>query len=137
LLDPLIVFSFLLEAGQAPPVQIPEPVQSGLEGTIKSRSSEEVQKISEAVLQLIEPHINPEVSEEEREQKVVEYTNGIEVRLPRWLISRRGHDLMQALRAATSSPRANQRELTKAFLKVRLVPKDLRQILWEATGLTG
>ena len=133
LLDPLVVYALLLEADRAPVVRIANPVRSGEEGAIRSKSNDELQMICDAVVSFLEPHVQSVNSDAER--VAVEYTNGRRIEVPRWLIDHRGHDLVQSLVTAMSSPRARQRELTKAFLKVRLVPTSLRRVLLDAAGL--
>jgi len=114
-------------------VRIANPVRSGEEGAIRSKSNDELQMICDAVVSFLEPHVQSVNSDAER--VAVEYTNGRRIEVPRWLIDHRGHDLVQSLVTAMSSPRARQRELTKAFLKVRLVPTSLRRVLLDAAGL--
>jgi energy-coupling factor transporter ATP-binding protein EcfA2 len=132
LIDPINVFALLLDGGNAPFVELETPVVLGEEGKIRERSDEELQRIADAVTELFEARIDPPASEEEKERTTVEYTNGRRITIPLWLVERRGHDLMHSLRAIT--PRVSSNELTKAVLKVRLIPQSLRNLLLQTVG---
>jgi energy-coupling factor transporter ATP-binding protein EcfA2 len=133
LLDPLCVYVFLLDCNLAPKVGCGEPIRLGEESSIRLLPDTELQAIADAVCDILEAKLHPEPSEEGRIRDVnVEYTSGRQIRVPRWLEKARGHDIMQALRGIT--PRADVEELAKAMIKVRLIPKSLRQVLIEAVG---
>jgi hypothetical protein len=132
MLDPINVFALLLEAGNAPAVELELPVILGEEGKIRERSDENLQRIADAVIELIEAKIDPPATCDEKERIGVEYTCNRRITIPRWLIERRGHDLTHSLRAITQ--RVSSKELTKAMLKVRLVPQSLRSLLLQTVG---
>ncbi len=122
LLDPPNLFGLLLENASAPAVA-GVYVSSGDEHTLRTLQSSSLQAISDAITAGVEaaesklsgaPRVN------------VDYTNGVRLTVPNWVIEHRGHDLLQIVQRAWGGPQlVNPPRLVKALRRVRLIPREL------------
>jgi predicted ATPase len=132
LLDPIVIYAFLLDRGLAPEVQL--EMTLGDEPRLAQCTNQELQQIVEAVMRIFEPKVRENLPHElSSEQMAVRYANGREVQVPIWLCSERGHDLLHALAGITPAARTRE-ELVKAFRRVRMVPDELREIFERTIG---
>lgn len=125
LLDPLNVFGLLLENGSAPAVSGVN-VSSGDEHTLRALPASSLQAISDMItagVEVAEPTLAgaPPVD--------VDYTNGVRLTVPNWVVEQRGHDLLPIVQRAWGGHQViNPPRLVKALRRVRLVPKELASL---------
>ena len=128
LLDPVNVFGLLLENGTAPAVS-GVTVTSGDEHLLRTLSDATLQAIVDVITFKVESlHANlahaPLVE--------VEYTHGMKVKVPGWVVDHRGHDLLPMYQAAWGTPQiVNPLRLARALRRVRLVPRELATLYLE------
>lgn len=129
LLDPLIVLGLLVEDGRAP-MQIARSITQGNEHRIRLLPVEEMQEWVAMTRVIIEPSL--ELSEGDFAEVPVEFSNGVVLKYPRWMLSRRGKDLLVVYQKLLGGPSAlSPLRLRKMWRRVRLVPKELAQVLHE------
>ncbi|MES2985306.1 MAG: AAA family ATPase [Pseudomonadota bacterium] len=122
LLDPLNVYALLLEDGRAPAV-IDVKISTGDEHLLRTMSAVQLQAISDAITTPME-NANPILTEISRVSVI--YTNGVEIKVPKWVIDHRGHDLLPLYQNSWTGPRLlNPLRLIKTLRRARLVPNEL------------
>jgi AAA domain, putative AbiEii toxin, Type IV TA system len=127
LLDPFNVFGVLLEEGIAPPIG-GVSISQGDEHRIRTLAENELQSILDAVRALLEPALSG-LTSTEKSSLSVSFTNGKIVNYPRWMIDRRGHDLLPAYQAALGGPKLiSPPRLIRSLSRVRLLPEELAEI---------
>lgn len=137
LLDPLVVYSFLVEKGYSLPIILDPPLKLGDQSKIREHSETDMQNVADAVLAVIVPHLRPEPAGEEIEQVAVEYVSGKTVRLPKWLITRGGQELIVSARKGSAQEewhRLSRKALLHEYRRLRLVPRSLRGLLEECVS---
>lgn len=124
-IDPFNVYGLLLQTGAA-------PVSPGL----KVGEEHLISTLDHSVLQTIVDTITSKVSTAETSlqavsgQQDVEFTNGITLKYPNWMITHRGKDLLQMFQTAWGGPGiVKPPSLLFAFRRVRMVPVDLAVLL--------
>lgn len=122
LLDPINVFGLLLENKTAPAIN-QVTVTSGDEHVLRSLPDTALQAITNVITSKVES-LNPGLVTVPYVQ--VEYTRGMKVEMPRWVIDHRGHDLLRMYQEAWGNPQiVNPPRLVRALRRVRLVPREL------------
>lgn len=122
LLDPINVFGLLLENGTAPAVS-DVIVTSGDEHTLRVLPETSLQAISDVITSKVE-NLNSGLVPAPRVE--VEYTRGMRVEVPSWVIHHRGHDLLPMYQVAWGGPQLlNPPRLVRSLRRVRLVPREL------------
>jgi hypothetical protein len=129
LLDPLVVFAGLLERDLAPAL-VRSQIHRGQELKFRSLSNEQLQEICDLVCCRAAPSFAPSAAESDHADLV--YETGQTVRVPRWLLTQRGKDLMQAFGQAFGARALNMfgvRPLLDPFERVAMIPRDLADVL--------
>ena len=127
LLDPIVVFSVLLDNNLHSTLDLTLEIQIGEEGKIKELPSDDLNLISSSIFSQVVDRLRPEVNENDKELVSIKYLNGKEILVPKWFISHRGHDLMAAFRGKW--PQVRHDNLVHHFKKIRLVPEELFDFL--------
>jgi len=127
LVDPLVIFSFLVEHEYPLPVEIEPPIPFGEQWRIRELANSDLQRIADAVLAVAALRLNPSPREEELETSVVEYASGKAIQLPRWLFTRGGRELIGSFKGEWS--RISRSHLLSEYRKLRLVPRSLHALL--------
>lgn len=127
LLDPFIVFGVLLDQGTAPPITGLN-ISRGDEHLVRTLPENELQLIVEAVRTRVEPLLTGLIPSEQANHAVV-FTSGKTVSYPKWMIDRRGHDLLPPYQAALGGPSViSPPRLFRSLRRVRLLPVELPDI---------
>ncbi len=131
LLDPLVVYALWLEASQAPVVH-GLTISIGDESGFRIMSQVQLQSIVDAVVAEISALcVGYDFSTVD-----IEYTNGIVLKYPHWLVNERGKDLLVKFQGLKLGPKNfNCKELLTCYRRVRMVPKELADILIELERL--
>ncbi len=93
LLDPLLIWVGFLGAKYHPVKIKGLEVKEGMESQIANFSPGELQTIANAMLEKMENVLEEKPSVEESELQTIYYTNGKSIRVPNWLLFRRGKTL--------------------------------------------
>jgi hypothetical protein len=122
LLDPITVFALLLENGTAPPVP-GVAISSGDEHLLRLQDSGSLQAIVNTICNAIEM---AEPSLGSHAKSTVQFTSGVEVQMPEWVLKKRGHDLLPIVQKVFGGPQTiNPPRLIKAMQRCRIIPKEL------------
>lgn len=122
LLDPINVFSLLLDNNTAPTISGLK-ITSGDEHTLRSLPNADLQAITDIITSRVES-LNSSLVAIPRVQ--IEYTRGMRVEAPKWVVDHRGHDLLQMYQQTWGSPQIiNPPKLVRALRRTRLVPCEL------------
>ncbi len=124
LLDPLVVFSVLLDNSIQPDLSLINKIRIGEEGKIKQLNDGDLNLIVSDIVNQIEDRLRPKVEDDEKETVLVEYLNGKRVFFPKWLLNRQGHHLMAAFRGRW--PQVRYDKLLHHYKKVRLIPNPAK-----------
>ncbi|WP_363348607.1 AAA family ATPase [Methylocystis echinoides] len=127
-LDPVIIFGLLVEEGSAPSLPGGKSISSGDEHLIRELPSVAIQAMVDYVAKEISPSIGA-MSDPEKKKRLVTFSNGVEVKYPAWMITRRGHDLFQTYRNAFGQHVVTPKRLDKAFRRIRMIPLELAEIM--------
>ncbi len=125
LLDPINVFGLLLENGTPP--SVPEVrITSGDEHLLRSFPENSIQAITNVIVSEVE-RVNASLDKSGQVQ--IEYTNGVKISVPNWVIDRRGHDLLPIYQRAWGDHKLiNPIRLRRSMRRVRLVPRELADL---------
>ncbi len=127
LVDPLVVYAALVEAGCAPTIEGVE-VPFGGERDMCKLPQAALDAIARVMHQSVEPHL-PNLQQEEKSEVEVKYANGACCKMPRWLYTRSGKkEVMSAYRAVYDNKAANPSTLRKALLRTLFIPLELRDV---------
>lgn len=126
LLDPLNIFALMLENGTMPTV--PDlAITPGEEHRLRTLSAQALQAVFDTICQIAEatePSLNGGGS------ATIQYTNGVRVQSPTWVIDHRGHDLLSVAQKAFGGHKLiNPPRLLKALQRSRMIPADLAALL--------
>lgn len=127
LLDPIVLFVATLNTPRSVSVEGVK-IEVGDEHLLRDLGVTKLQAIADAVLVEFEnvlPHLQPE----DRGRLLVNFTSGITLSYPRWLLERRGKDLLQGARNAFGISCVAVPNLVTALKRVRLIPEDLSNSL--------
>jgi ABC-type Mn2+/Zn2+ transport system ATPase subunit len=131
-LDPAVVFGVLIEEQRAPP--LPNiAVTLGDEHRLRTASVSILQSVVDFVVQQVEPALGA-LTGTEKALAVVKFTNGIELNYPRWMLTKRGHDLLPIYQKIFGQTAITPPKLEKSFRRVRLVPIELADIMSRLQG---
>ena len=128
ILDPLNVFSLLLEENKAP--NIPDlNITSGDEHIIKNQSEAILQKIVDSICDVIEMS-QPTFAGSNRIE--VKYSIGKSVTVPSWVLHHQGHELLRFYQSSSfGAGFINPFRLIKSLRRCRMIPIELAQLLSE------
>lgn len=131
LADPLLVYATLLDQEKQPTV---ESLTLGLGEEYKLRilKSGELQAIADVILDLVEGHLSSnfaDIDQTELERIPLSYVTGQKISVPKWILHRRGKDIIHGLYNSALLGNVNFGTLFRSLKKVRLVPEDLRDFL--------
>ncbi|MEH2546605.1 energy-coupling factor transporter ATP-binding protein EcfA2 [Bradyrhizobium sp. AZCC 2262] len=128
LLDPMVIFSLLVEEGTAPMVPNLQ-ITAGDEHLLRTMSRAVLQSIADEICARM---FATEQSLAGAAMVQVGYTTGQTVTVPKWVVDKRGHDLLPIAQRAFGGHRlVNQVRLIKALKRCRLVPVDVARLLRE------
>ena len=127
LVDPLVIYSLLIEQQYTLPFDIDPPLKLGDQHKLRELPEQEMQKVADAVLSEIRSHLSPAPSGTETDTVPVEYVGGKAVDLPSWLIKRGGRELIAA--AHGKWPRIRRDSLLREYRRLRLIPRSLAALL--------
>lgn len=126
LVDPIVVYAALLDVGRAPDAGLEKTVHKGEEASIAALPLEILQKIANAVCLLVEPLL-ADLNDSDKKLVDVEFTSSKILKYPRWLLEKRGHDLLG--RICTELKPVCRAALLSAFESVRMLPLDLDKMM--------
>ncbi len=129
LLDPILVYGLLIEAGRAPAIPGVK-IAAGDEHLIRELGREQLQAVVDALSTQLAGSL-PRHIPQTQGLKAVEFTNGISVNYPAWFIDTRGHDLLPVCQAVFGGA-ANlitPPNLRRMLQRVRLLPHDLLRVM--------
>lgn len=135
LADPILVYAILIDNEKAPPISGIE-IPLGKEHSLKSLDSNDLQKIADKIFELIYPGLKSvftDFNEADETQMIeVEFADGQKLNYPRWLLNRRGKDIINKLYINVFGGSVlNQTILFKTFRKLNMIPKELISKLTE------
>ena len=124
-LDPFVVYGVLLDQGTAPPIAGVD-VSQGQEHLVRSLPAECLQRIVDTVASAVLSKLTSPAAERES----VTFTNGVEIKYPKWMLMSRGHDLLPIYQEVFGGPGIlSPARLSRSFRRVRLVPADLAEMM--------
>ncbi len=128
LLDPLVVFGVLLDQGTAP--TLPRvSISQGDEHRLRTMTKAELRVIVDAIRAQVEPAIH-NLTAAELTTRAVSFTNGQIIEYPKWMIDRRGHDLLPLYQSVFGGTRViSSPRLYRSLRRVRLIPTELLDIM--------
>ena len=128
LADPIFVFATLIDKEKAPIIEGIN-LQIGEEYKLKSLSNIELQKIVDKILILVKPKVVEvfnDFNPSEDELVTIEYNSGHQIKLPKWLLHRRGKSIInEVFNDVFTSPIINFKTLFKAMRKLNMFPIDI------------
>ena len=127
LLDPLILFSLLVEEGIPPDIQDAK-ISSGDEHLLRLQPEQVLQNI---VYEIVTKMQESEPALITGNFLSVKYTVGMQVTVPSWVVDYRGHDLLQIAQKAFGARIVTPPRLAKALRRCRLLPIELAELLAE------
>nr|WP_295238752.1 ATP-binding protein [uncultured Brevundimonas sp.] len=126
LLDPVNLFALMLENDSAPVVP-GLTITPGDEHRLRSLDAQELQQVVDTVCGLMEASTT---LLSRSATQLVQFSNGVQVAVPNWVIDYRGHDLLPIAQAAFGGPQLiNPPRLRKAMQRTRMIPGDLASVL--------
>ena len=127
LVDPLIIFGALLESEIAPQIESVN-IKYGKLHKIKNLDQDTAQKFANEIIVLIEKDINS-FSPKDKEKEPVRFSNGLELTYPKWLLHKRGHDLVNIIGLKYEHKNINFKNLLNSMRKVELIPQDIKSLM--------
>ena len=129
LIDPIIVYATLMDK-EVNPVIEGINLTIGEEYKLKSLDIELLQKIADTIISIIEPELIEKFTDFnvdlEKNKVEVEYSNGVKLQYPIWLLNRRGKTILNELYNSKFTSRVvNFTTLFKSFRKLNMFPNDL------------
>src|SRR5574341_967596 len=126
-LDPFVVFGVLVEDGIAPVVPS-LAITIGEEHRLRIMDSSVLQGIINVIGAAVEPTLKTHGSLD-TSPRIVTFTNGRTVEYPVWMLEHRGHDLLSVYQTVFGGRRINLSRLERSLRRIRLIPKELADIL--------
>jgi hypothetical protein len=127
LLDPVNVYAALMDGEKAPALPgISLPF--GHECKLLDLTSEQVQQIADEIHKTVESHFEG-LTLEQRSPQTVVLQSGKIVMYPKWLMERRGKDLLRAYQQAFGPKTINLKHLMRAYRKLHIMPRELNELL--------
>jgi ABC-type multidrug transport system ATPase subunit len=128
LLDPINVFGLLLENGTAPTVPSLS-ITSGDEHMLRTLPTETLQAVSDIITAQI---VSMKPTFAGAPVVDVNYTNGVCLSVPNWVVEHRGHDLLPLVQQAWGGHQiVTPPKLLKTLRRVRLIPRELATLFAE------
>jgi hypothetical protein len=128
LLDPFVVFGFLLTQSLAPVIPGIN-ISAGDKHLIRTLPENQLQAIVEAIAKSIQSSIS-NLTALEKTRRPVLFTNGKSVQYPMWMIERRGHELLPIYQSAFGGTRViTPPRLVQSLRRVRLITDELAEIM--------
>ncbi|WP_162800462.1 ATP-binding protein [Acidibrevibacterium fodinaquatile] len=131
LCDPLIIYARLNGEGKAPAIEGVN-ISRGEEYRIRDLGEEDLQKIINKILNDMKSKIC-RVDDGERQ---VKFTNGKTLSYPVWFLEKRGHDLLNLCQICFCANLIIPRELISKLHVIRMIPKELAEIMHKIQSLT-
>jgi hypothetical protein len=127
LIDPILIFALLTKIGGCPVIADVQ-VSEGDEHMIRNMTSDQLNKIVRAIGLVVEPSLE-NLLPEELDYVDVEFTRGQIVKYKKWMLSRRGQDLMVKYQSCFGGPMAiTPPRLIDVLKRVRLIPTELANV---------
>jgi AAA domain, putative AbiEii toxin, Type IV TA system len=128
LLDPFVVFGVLLDQGASPAIAGMK-ISQGDEQRVRTLPESDLQSIVNVIRSRIEPALLG-LTATEQTPHLVTFTTGKTVEYPKWMIDRRGHDLLPMYQSVFGGPNIlSPPNLYRSLRRVRLIPSELADIL--------
>lgn len=128
LLDPIIIFSI---ARQLPVSLKSFNYKISQEYRIKSFDQQELQTIANEILKEVENELT-NLSTEDKQITEISYMNGKSIKVPKWLLLKRGKDLLPIFQNKFGGGRIiNNKNLTENYTRVGFIPNDLVDLFKE------
>ena len=126
-LDPMVVIGVLMEEKKAP--FLPKiALTPGDEHRLRSLPASALQDVVDYIGQQVEPALGMLASEETAPVSVM-FTNGVELKYPAWMLTKRGHDLLPVYQKVFGQTVITPPKLENSFRRVRLIPIELAEIM--------
>ncbi|MBS7703164.1 ATP-binding protein [Chelatococcus asaccharovorans] len=125
LLDPVNIFSLLLDGGRAPEVE-DIAISPGDDHLLRAMNNAQLQAISNTVTSLMGTSFPGEAANQLVE---VEYTRGQKIQVPHWVVNHQGHSLLSIAQGAFGQQVVTPPKLLAAMRRVRLIPIELANML--------
>ena len=128
LADPLVAFALLNDAGKAPSIA-GLTITRGDEHLLRDEPQEILQKIIYAIGDVVTPAFEPPVVLDTNSESV-EFTSGLKLNYPRWMLRHRGHDILQVYQKAFGGPKVISPPRLKGMIRrIRIIPAELATVL--------
>ncbi|MEK6152079.1 AAA family ATPase [Flavobacteriaceae bacterium 3-367] len=139
LVDPITIYAALIDKEKHKDI-LNIGLTLGEEYKLKSMPNTDLQKICDIVfaktLPLMPKYFSDFNEEEETITVPVKFTNGIELKYPKWLINRRGKTLLnEVYNELFTSPLINFSTLFKAHKKINFTPEDISTLFKELQSI--
>jgi AAA15 family ATPase/GTPase len=138
LADPIVVFATLLDQDRAPAIHVVN-VSMGEEYKLLSLGEGPLQEIADYIISKIEgamPNFVPDFEKNGETERVhVEFVNGKVLSYPKWLLERRGKDLLGKVYNSIWMDLVNHVKLFKAFKRLKMIPSELKEKFDELKGI--
>lgn len=132
LADPIVLYALLSAEGKAPEIA-GMSLTKGDEHLLREMSHAQLQTIVDAIHRAVAA-IDNEAVEADAMSTSVTFTNGESVDYPRWMLKRRGHDLLRMYQSLFGASLITPPRLLSSLRRVRLVPVELAHIMRELQG---
>ena len=129
LLDPIVIFGVLNEERVAPSLST-NLLTPGDEHLLRTFSAPNLQDIVNYITQQAEPKLG-QLTSDETKTAAVRFTYGIELQYPSWMLTKRGKDLLPIYQTVFGQAFITPPKLEKSFRRIRLVPIELAEIMWQ------
>jgi hypothetical protein len=126
-LDPPVIFGVLIGERQAPGVPV-TTITPGDEHLIRSLPASTLQAVVDFVRGKIEPTLGL-LTAAETAKVNVNFTNGVTLEYPEWMLTKKGHELLPAYQGVFGQGIITPPKLDQSFRRVRLVPIELAEIM--------
>jgi ABC-type Mn2+/Zn2+ transport system ATPase subunit len=127
LIDPILIFALLTKTDRCPVINGIQ-VSEGDEHMIRGMTSKQLNKIVDAIAAIVEPSLGNLLTEESGYVEV-KLTRGQIVKYRKWMINRRGKDLMVKYQECFGGPMAiTPPKLIEVLKRVRLIPTELANV---------
>jgi energy-coupling factor transporter ATP-binding protein EcfA2 len=130
LIDPLVIYAALMEAGLAFPVDQVN-FSMGEEYRLKALPQETLQKITDEICAKISPKLSEHLATFKTDFEQVVFTETITLSYPKWLLDSPGKTIINSVCNQLFGSKINQGNLLKAFKRLNMVPNDLVEKLHE------
>lgn len=126
LVDPLVIYACLLDIGQINSIDGIN-LSMGEEYKLKTLSEDKLQCLVNNICSKIQPELTLALGAINDKPIIVQFTNGITLEYPLWLINSRGKTILNEVCNRVFTSKVNFTSLFKAFKRLNLIPKDLAE----------